>query len=91
MTFMDKAKGLAGHARSAATQAVDKAGPKIAGGIDKAKGMVDERTGRKHSGTLDRAAAKAKDALDGLDGRNDDIPPSTPPSTPPPASHPPRS
>ncbi len=82
MSFMDKAKDLAGQAKTAATQAVDKAGPKIAGGIDKAKGIVDEKTGRKHTDKLDTAAEKAKDALDGLDGRDDDIPPSTPSSTP---------
>jgi hypothetical protein len=83
MSFMDKAKGLADQAKSAATHAVDKAGPKIADGIDKAKHVVDERTGRKHTDKLDTAAQKAKDALDSLDNKNDDIPPSGPPTTPP--------
>jgi hypothetical protein len=83
MSFMDKAKGLADQAKSAATQAVDKAGPKIADGIEAAKHVVDERTGRRHTDKLDSAAEKAKDVLDDLDGRNDDIPPSRPRSTPP--------
>lgn len=83
MSLLDKAKGLAGQAKSAATQAVDKAGPKIADGIDKAKHVVDERTGRKHTDKLDTAAEKAKDALDSLDGKDDDIPPSGPPPAPP--------
>jgi hypothetical protein len=86
MSFMDKAKGLADQAKKSATQAVDKAGPKIADGIDKAKHVVDERTGRKHTDKIDTAAQKAKDALDSLDGRDDDIPPSTPLGPRPPRS-----
>lgn len=39
--------------------------------INKAADMVDERTGNKHSDKINNAAAKAKDSLDKLDGKND--------------------
>jgi hypothetical protein len=68
MSFMDKAK-------AALTDAVDQHGDKIAQGIDKAGSVVNEKTGGKHADKIDRATGKARDALDSLDGRNDDIPP----------------
>jgi hypothetical protein len=39
--------------------------------------MVNEKTGGKHADKIDQATGKARDALDSLDGRNDDIPPGT--------------
>lgn len=66
MGFLDKLKGKA-------TDAVDKHGDKIAGGIDKAAKMADKKTGGKHTGKIDSGVDKAKDALDKLDGKNDDI------------------
>jgi hypothetical protein len=70
MSFMDKAK-------AALTDAVDQHGDKIAQGIDKAGSVVNEKTGGKHADKIDQATGKARDALDSLDGRNDDIPPGT--------------
>jgi len=70
MGFMDKAK-------AALTDAVDQHGDKIAKGIDKAGSVVNEKTGGKHADKIDRATGKARDALDSIDGRNDDIPPGT--------------
>jgi len=70
MGFMDKAK-------AALTDAVDQHGDKIAQGIDKAGSVVNEKTGGKHADKIDQAAGKARDALDSLDGKNDDIPPGT--------------
>ena len=70
MSFLDKAK-------AALTDAVDQHGDKIAQGIDKAGSVVNEKTGGKHADKIDRATGKARDALDSLDGRNDDIPPGT--------------
>ena len=35
--------------------------------------MADQKTGGKHADKIDSGAAKAKDALDKLDGKNDDI------------------
>ena len=63
MSFFDKArKGL--------SDAVDKHGDQIGEGIDKAAATIDDRTG----GKLADGAERAKDALDRLDGRDDDIP-----------------
>jgi uncharacterized protein YjbJ (UPF0337 family) len=70
MSFMDKAKAKL-------TEAVDQHGDKIAQGIDQAGNVVNEKTGGKHAGKIDQATGKARDALDSLDGKNDDIPPGT--------------
>jgi len=66
MGFLDKLRGKA-------TQAVDQHGEKIADGIDKAAEVADRKTGGKHAGKIDSGAEKAKDALDKLDGKDDDI------------------
>lgn len=68
MSFLDKAKAKL-------TDAVDQHGDKIAQGIDKAGKLANEKTGGKHADKIDKATGKARDALDSLDGRNDDIPP----------------
>jgi hypothetical protein len=65
--------GFLDDAKEKLTEAVDKAGNKIGGGIDKAKELIDEKTGHKHSDKLDTGAEEAKDALDDLDGKDDDI------------------
>jgi uncharacterized protein YjbJ (UPF0337 family) len=70
MSFLDKAKAKL-------TQAVDDHGDKIAQGIDKAAAVANEKTGGKHADKIDKATGKARDALDQLDGKNDDIPPGT--------------
>jgi hypothetical protein len=72
MSFLDKAKAKL-------TEAVDQHGDKIADGIDKAGKVIDDKTGGKHADTIDKATVKARDALDNLDGKNDDIPPAGPP------------
>ena len=66
MGFLDKLKNKA-------TEAVDKHGDQIAGGLDKAAGMVDKRTKGKYSDKIKTGNQKAKDALDKLDNKNDDI------------------
>lgn len=66
MGFLDKFK-------SKAADAVDDHGDKIADGLDKAKDFVDDKTGGKLGDKGDAAVEKAKDALDKLDGKNDDI------------------
>jgi len=71
--------------RKQAEKAVDQHGDKIAKGLDSAAAAASKRTGGKHDSKIDSGVAKAKDALDKLDGRNDDIPdekrdrPPTPP------------
>ena len=71
MSFLDKAKAKL-------TEAVDDHGDKIADGIDKAGEFVNEKTGGKHADKIDQATGKARDALDSLDGKNDDIAPGPP-------------
>lgn len=66
MGFLDKAKGKL-------TDAVDKHGDTIDKGIDKAASLADKRTGGKHGSKIDSASQKAKDALDKLDKKNDDL------------------
>ncbi len=66
MGFLDKLKGKATHA-------VDQHGDKIGDGVEKAVDFVDAKTGGKLGDKGDVVVDKAKDALDGLDGKNDDI------------------
>lgn len=66
MSFIDKA-------RAKAAEVVDQHGDKVAAGIDKAASMADAKTQGKHTGKIAGGAQKAKDALDSLDGKNDDI------------------
>ncbi len=66
MSFLDKAKAKL-------TKAVDDHGDQIAGGIDKAAAVVNEKTGGKHADKIEKATGKARDALDSLDGKNDDL------------------
>jgi len=75
--------GIFDSLKKKATKAVDEHGDKIAKGIDKAAGLADSKTQGKHSEKVDKASNAAKDALDKLDGRNDDIPPPPPPPAPP--------
>jgi len=66
MGFLDKLK-------SKATEVVDKHGEQISDGLDKAAGVVDKKTKGKYSDTIKSGNQKAKDALDKLDDKNDDI------------------
>lgn len=65
MGFLDKAKGKL-------TKAVDDHGDKISSGIDKAAAMADKKTGGKHQSKIAKVQAKSKDALNKMDGKNDD-------------------
>ncbi len=58
-------------------------------GIDKAADLADKKTKGKHAGQIDTGVAAAKNALDKLDGRNDDIPDDPKPKPHPPKPHPP--
>ena len=66
--------GFLDDAKDKLTEAVDKHGDKVAGGIDKAAEALDDKTGGKHADKIATGAEKAKDALDKLDGKNDDLP-----------------
>ena len=69
--------GFLDNAKDKLTKAVDQHGDKIAQGIDKAAQLANEKTGGKHADKIDKATGKARDALDQLDGKDDDIPPGT--------------
>ena len=75
MSFLDKAKGKL-------TDAVDKHGDKISQGIDKAATLADQKTGGKHADKIRTASTKAKDALDKLDKKDDDLGPGSTGATP---------
>ena len=66
MGFLDKAK-------KQLSDAVDQHGDKIGDGLDRVAAEADKRTGGKHTDKIEQGVAKAKDGLDKLDGRNDDI------------------
>jgi hypothetical protein len=66
--------GLFDNLKKKATAAVDEHGAQIASGIDKAADLADKQTKGKHGGQIDKGAEAAKNALDKLDGRDDDIP-----------------
>ena len=72
--------GMFDDIRKKATKAVDQHGEKIAKGIDSAASAASKRTGGKHDSHITKGAASAKDALDRLDGRDDDLPDSTEPT-----------
>jgi hypothetical protein len=66
MGFLDEAKDKL-------TDAVDSQGEKIADGLEKAGELIDDKTGGKFGDKIDAGVAKSEDALDGLDGQDDDI------------------
>jgi hypothetical protein len=65
--------GLLDRFRSKSTQAVDDHGDKISQAIEKGGDVVDDKTGGKYSDKVDTAQEKATDALENLDGKDDDI------------------
>ncbi|RNL65427.1 antitoxin [Nocardioides marmoriginsengisoli] len=65
--------GFLDDAKEKLTKAVDSQGEKIASGLDKAGDLINEKTGGKFGDKVDTGVDKAKDALDGLDGQDDDI------------------
>lgn len=67
MGFLDKL-------RPQATKAVDEHGNQIASGLDKLGDLIDEKTGGKYDDKVAMGESKIEDALDNLDGRDDDIP-----------------
>jgi hypothetical protein len=70
--------GFLDDAKKKLEDAVDQRGDKISEGLDKAAGVIDEKTGGKYSDKIDKGVAKAKDGLDKLDGKNDDDLPDSP-------------
>jgi hypothetical protein len=52
---------------------VDEHGEQAGQGVDKAGEFLDEKTGGEHSAQIQQGEQRAKDALDNLDGQDDDI------------------
>ena len=59
--------------RRKGTSAVDEHGDKMGQGIDKAADVADDKTGGRYGDQIDAGGEKAKDTLDNLDGKDDDI------------------
>ena len=66
MSMFDEIKDKAGDL-------VDEHGEQVGEGIDKAGDFVDERTGGQYADKVDQGQTSVKDALDNLDGQDDDI------------------
>ena len=64
--------GFLDDAKAKLTEAVDDPGDAIASGIDKAADAVAQRAGG-HDAVVGKGADMVKDALDKLDGSDDDI------------------
>ena len=62
-----------GKLASKAKVVAEKSGDKIASGVDKATDKIDKKTGGKYHDNIVKGSSQAKDALDKLDGKNDDI------------------
>jgi hypothetical protein len=65
--------GMFDNIKDKAQDLVDSQGDKVGEGLGKAGDFVDDETGGKYSEQIDQGADRAKDALDGLDGQDDDI------------------
>ncbi|MBV6726054.1 antitoxin [Nocardioides daeguensis] len=65
--------GFLDDAKDKLTDAVNSQGDKIGDALDKAADLASDKTGGKFDAKLELGAEKAKDALDSLDGKNDDI------------------
>ena len=55
------------------TELVDQQGDKIGEGVEQAGDFVDEKTGGQYAEKVDQGQEGIKNALDGLDGQDDDI------------------
>jgi MT0933-like antitoxin protein len=66
--------GIFDRFKHQAEKAVDEHGAEISEGIDKAAGMVDDKTSGKYTDKIDKGADATKTGLDKLDGKDDDIP-----------------
>jgi len=66
MGIFDKAKDMA-------KQGVDEHGEQVGQGVDQAGDFINEKTGGKYGDQIDQGGEMAKDQLDNLDGKDDDI------------------
>jgi hypothetical protein len=68
MGLLDTVKGWFGGGKAKVQDTVATHGDSIKGGIDKAAGVVDDKTGGKYTGKVTAAQEKGKDLVDGLAG-----------------------
>jgi len=55
------------------TDLVDQQGDAITDGVEKAGDFIDDKTGGQYAGQVDQGQEGLKNALDGLDGQDDDL------------------
>lgn len=79
MGLLDKLKGAKGKVG----EKVAEHGEQIEGGLDKAAGFINDKTGGKHADKIEGATGKAKDALGKLSDRGDADGGDTPEAPPP--------
>ncbi len=65
--------GMFDNIRDKISGLVDGHGDKVGEGLDKAGELADEKTDGKFGDQIDGGVQQAKDGLDGLDGKDDDI------------------
>ena len=65
--------GIFDNIRDKVSGLIDGHGDKVGQGLDKAGELADEKTGGKFGDQIDGGVQQAKDGLDGLDGKDDDI------------------
>lgn len=65
--------GMFDEIKNKVTEVVDEHGEQVGDGIERAGDFVDEKTGGQYSGHVDSGQDAVKNALDGLDGQDDDI------------------
>ncbi|CAL9644795.1 antitoxin [Streptomyces albus] len=65
--MFDKLKGL----KEKAEEIVEAHGDKISDGLEKVGDLIDDKTGGKHSGTIDTAVDKAQDFVEKLGDKGD--------------------
>lgn len=63
MSFLDKAKELAGQAKGKAEEFAEKAGPSAAKGLDAAKSSLDKATGGKYHDRIESVSGKVEGVL----------------------------
>ncbi len=63
MSFLDKAKELAGQAKGKAEELAEKAGPSAAKGLDAAKSSLDKATGGKYHDRIESVSGKVEGVL----------------------------
>jgi len=65
--------GVFDNMKDKVSELVDQHGDQVGDGVDRAGDLVDEKTGGQYADKVDQGQDGLKNALDGLDGQDDDI------------------